>query len=594
MLRFHVSNKRERQQFEHPLGPIEFGRGPKRNETARCVVQDLSVSRDHIRMEEASVGQLRIENLSTKNPIRLADNSIIAPGATRILALPARLTVGETLIEIEPVSADDAVPRESLLTVAQPPRSLRRPGRTEQPSSLLDLGATPAPDLLTHWFETVISVQRAAAGSPAFYDQTARALVDLVGLDRGLVLLRGGDKWEVVARCLTEYASGREFSETVLAHVAQEKRTLFQPAGQALTTAESLQGVEAVVASPIFDSRDNVVGMLYGTRNRHAAARGVTIGPLEAQVVQLLACAVGAGLARLEQEAEATRRRVQFEQFFSADLARELESSPDLLQGREHEITVMFSDLRGSSRIAENLGPHDSCRLIGDVMERLTARIREHDGVLVDYLGDGLLAMWNAPTKQPNHAAQACRAALGMLDELPKLNADWKEHAGVSIGIGIGINTGKALVGNTGSSYKFKYGPLGHAVNLASRVEGATKQLKVPILITGSTRSQLGDGFAMRRLCTVRVVGIQEPVDLYELCGAACAPEWTERRDRYEQALALYEAGKWSEAHLELFPLLAVSGERVDIPSVDLAQRALACVKDPPAMFDPVMELSSK
>src|SRR5438132_1445676 len=89
MLRFHVSNKRERQEFEHPAGPIEFGRGPKRNETARCVVQDLSVSRDHIRMDEATPGQLRIENLSTKNPVRLADNSVIAPGATQMLVLPA-------------------------------------------------------------------------------------------------------------------------------------------------------------------------------------------------------------------------------------------------------------------------------------------------------------------------------------------------------------------------------------------------------------------------------------------------------------------------------------------------------------------------
>src|SRR5207244_1827433 len=157
---------------------------------------------------------------------------------------------------------------------------------------------------------------------------TARALVDLVGLDRGLVLLRKGDDWEVVARCMTENAMGKECSQTVLQHVCRERKTLFQPAGQALTTAGSLQGVEGVVASPIFDSRDNVVAALYGTRNRSAGSRGISIGPLEAQIVQVLACAVGAGLARLEQEAEATRRRVQFEQFFSADLARELESSP--------------------------------------------------------------------------------------------------------------------------------------------------------------------------------------------------------------------------------------------------------------------------
>src|SRR5439155_2452425 len=134
----------------------------------------------------------------------------------------------------------------------------------------------------------------------------------------------------------------------------------------------------------------------------------------------------------------------------------------------------------------------------------------------------------NAPVDQPDHAALACRAALAMLAELPAINSTWQETLGITVGVGVGVNTGPAMVGNTGSSYKFKYGPLGHAVNLASRVEGATKQLKVPILLTGSTRALLGDDFALRRLCKVRVVGIHEPVDLYELCGTACAAEWAD------------------------------------------------------------------
>src|SRR5947209_5035258 len=136
MLRFHVSNKRERQQFEHPVGPIEFGRGPKRNNTARCVIQDLSVSRDHVRIEEGSGGQVRVENLSQKNPIRLADNSVIGPGSSRDLGLPLRLTVGETLIDIEPTLADPVRP-ESLQTISQPVRARRS---TEvPPQSLLNL-----------------------------------------------------------------------------------------------------------------------------------------------------------------------------------------------------------------------------------------------------------------------------------------------------------------------------------------------------------------------------------------------------------------------------------------------------------------------
>src|SRR5262249_30663134 len=148
-------------------------------------------------------------------------------------------------------------------------------------------------------------------------------------------------RWMVQARYPDDdgISRGREFSLTILQRVERERRTFFQSEGTAATSSESLQGVEAVAASPIFDPRDQVVGMVYGCRNRYTRQRGIGIGPLEAQVMQLLASAVGVGLARLEQEAEAGRLRVQFEQFFSADLARELEKNPRLLEGQEREVT---------------------------------------------------------------------------------------------------------------------------------------------------------------------------------------------------------------------------------------------------------------
>src|SRR5262249_43968559 len=149
-------------------------------------------------------------------------------------------------------------------------------------------------ETLSQWFETVIAVQRAATGSPEFYEQTAEALVDLVGLDRGLVLLRRGDDWEVVAR----YPAGpgeHEFSHTILGRGLREHRTFYQPAPPSATSS-SLRGIEAVVASPIFDARDQVAGALYGSRTRLMGPEGPGVGPLEAQVVQILASAVGAGL----------------------------------------------------------------------------------------------------------------------------------------------------------------------------------------------------------------------------------------------------------------------------------------------------------
>jgi adenylate cyclase len=588
MLRFVIANKQERREIEHASGPIEFGRGPARDDTPRCVVQDPFMSRDHVHVQEVDRGRIHVGNLSQRNAIRLPDGGAIATGASRDLPTPARLLVGETVIDVEGV--DDPAANAALATIATP---VRGPGGPAGQQLLLALGRSPAPETLARWFETVIAVQRAAAGSPEFYAQTARAVVELVGLDRGVVVLRRDGVWVAQARHPDDRAAaGREFSATVLDRVARERRTFFQAAATGPAAAVSLMGVEAVAASPIFGPRDEVAGAVYGCRTRFNPALGVGIGPLEAQMMQLLASTVGVGLARLEQEAEAGRLRVQFEQFFSADLARELQKNPRLLEGQQREVTVLFADIQGFTRMSQRLDPAEVCRLVTDVMERMTARVRECDGVLVDYSGDGLLAMWNAPADQPDHAARAGRAALAMLAELPGLDAAWHGRLGAPLRLGVGLNTGPALCGNMGTRHKFKYGPLGHAVNLASRVEGATRQLGVPLLVTGTTRERLGDGFAARRMGRVRLAGVADPVDLYELCAEA-TPEWLARRDAYEQALALYEAGDWAGVCRALHPLLA-AGDHPDVPGLNLIGRSIEALKNPPERFDPVFDLRTK
>jgi adenylate cyclase len=597
MLRFRVANKLQQQEFDHPSGPIEVGRGGPRDNVPRCIVQDLYVSKDHISLIELPGNKIQVRNLSARNSIRLADNSIIAVGAFRDLDSPLRLTVGETTIDAEIVVEEDAGTAGPLQTIAQP-----LAGRTlaTATTSLADLGSSPDPEKLTQWFETLIAVQRAAAGSAEFYRQTAAAVVKLVGLDKGMVLLRKSGRWMVQARFPEdEGGMGREFSMTIVTRVERERRTFFQSEGVAANSSESLQGIEAVAASPIFDVRDQVVGMVYGVRNRFTRMRGgstgLGIGPLEAQVLQLLASAVGVGLARQEQEAEAGRLRVQFEQFFSAELSKELQKNPKLLEGQEREITVLFSDIRGFSRISEKLGPQETCKLVAYVMEKLTQRILEFEGVVVDYSGDGIMAMWNAPMTQPDHAVKACRAALAMLAELPAMDADWKDRLGIPLKLGIGLNTGPAMCGNTGSTQKFKYGPLGHAVNLGSRVEGATKAMGVPLLITGSTRALLGEAFPTRRLCKVRVVGIHGAVDMYELRAPdTLPPEWPGLKEGYENALALFEGGNFSGCLRALYTLLAKVEESHDVPSLNLVSRAVECLKLPPEKFDGIVELSTK
>jgi len=596
MLRVYVINQHESRDFEHKEGPLEFGRGPER-QAARCVINDPFVSKDQLRISTPMPGRIKLENLSGRNPLRLGEDQLIAPGEVMDTRLPARITIGKTLIEL---SEDTGEVRDSSLlrTIDQPIRHTIAAGSQSLQSlqALISQGRSPTPEVLAQWFETLVTVQRAAATSAQFYSHTARAMVELVGLDMGLVLLRDEGKWKIAAEFKKDARHETVFSERILKRVVDEKRTFFQALGTDMLT-RSLMEVEAVVVSPIFgDEPTDVVGAVYGTRYHRLSGSTVEIRPLEAQVVQVLAAAVGSGMAREERMAEATRRYVQLEQTFTPELARELDRDPSLLEGRSREVTILFGDIRNFSRLSEKLGPADTCRLVQDVLEKLTARIREFQGVLVDYMGDGFMAMWNAPQDQPKHAELACRAALAMTGDLPELSAKWQPIVGQQLRLGLGINTGPAMVGNTGTAYKLKYGPLGHTVNLASRVEGATKHLEVAVLITGSTQAQLCEGFATRRLCKVRVVGIEGKVDLYELCPTTADDAWTARRTAYETALQQYESKNWADACRSLYPLLVqrAGADGMDIPSLNLLARAVDCLKDPPKEFDPVIEFRQK
>src|SRR5262249_37073564 len=160
---------------------------------------------------------------------------------------------------------------------------------------------------------------------------------------------------------------------------------------------------------PILDADGNVIGALYGERRKAASSPLQVGGKLEAMLVELLACGVATGLARQAQEKAALEARVRFEQFFGPDLARRLAKEPALLQGRDADVTLLSGDVRGFSRFSENLGPAATVRWMNDLMGELSARVLDEQGVLVDYVGDELLAMWGAPEEQADQAERAVR-----------------------------------------------------------------------------------------------------------------------------------------------------------------------------------------
>lgn len=588
-------------------GPLELGRqgdredGPYAEQRLtgrdRLVIASLNertVSRRHVLLEPALAGGVHLTNLSDVQPIGLPDGGELAPRGSCELSLPAVLLVGTKVLRLR--AADPAPPLNSLAESTLSPRTAA--SLAALPGSLVLPGAGPDAEAVVRWLQATVAVLHSAAGSAEFFDQAAQAVVDLAGLDAGRTLLLEGEAWKEVAvraRSRRPDASARPPSRHVLEEVRRQKRTLWQVPAPAADVTASLIGVTAVVAAPVLDARGEVLGALYGDR-RGSVGEGGPAAPreitrLEALLVELLAMAVAAGLARLEHEQAAQAARVRFEQFFTPELARQLAARPELLEGRDAQVTVLVCDIRGYSRISDRLGSQGTVAWLGDVLEALSECVQAHQGVLVDYVGDQLLAMWGAPAEQPEHARLACAAALDMLGRLPALDARWRERVGGPLSLGVGVNTGTACVGNVGSRRKFKYGPQGPVVNVASRVEGASKYLRAGLVVTGATHARLGEGFVGRRLGRVRVVNIDEPVELYELVPPG-RPEWPRLRADYEEALAAFEAAQFGEAARVLSNLLGKYPG--DGPALVLMGRIIGGLLEGPVPGHPVWELPGK
>ena len=611
--------RNDRQPFSAALNePIELGRrDPSRPHegqlfqpvaieggvrVAIAEPTESDVSRRQVRLEPLAHARVRIINVSSAIAVRGFGHADVAPGAVAEYPLPVSFQIGSIVVSVAAEAAGSVAqvpePASQFQTLDQPPPLPMVGGVTagEHPSAQLITAlhaSTQGGDVeaVVRWLRQVIAVLQSASNSNDFFQKAAQGIVDLVGLSLGAVFLRTDGAWQPTAIASSAQSNARP-STNVLTRVLAEKRTFWNRVDQQLDVLSSMAALDAYVAAPILDRNGEVLGALYGHREgAGVTAGGSEITQLEALLVETLACGVAAGLARLEQEKLAVQQKVQFEQFFSPQLAARLEAEPDLLRGRDAEVTVLFCDIRGFSGVSERLGPAQTMEWIGGVLNPLSDEVAGTGGVLVDYVGDELMAMWGAPSVQPDHAVLACRTAQRMVAALPEIDERWQGVIGGPTCFGIGINSAAARVGNTGSARKFKYGPLGNGVNLASRVQGATKYLRVNTLITGATRRLLDDSFRVRRLCSVAVVNIAEPVELFEL-DCTDASRCGELFSRYEEALAAFEAGNFSNAARILGGLL--DGFPNDGPSLVLLSRAVDAMVNEPATFSRVWRLPGK
>ncbi|MFY9685993.1 MAG: adenylate/guanylate cyclase domain-containing protein, partial [Pseudolabrys sp.] len=231
----------------------------------------------------------------------------------------------------------------------------------------------------------------------------------------------------------------------------------------------------------------------------------------------------------ISEEAQRRRIRSAFGQYLSPALVEQLAQSPDklVLGGEDREMSILFSDVRGFTTISELYkdDPQGLTSLMNSFLTPLTNAIIEHKGTIDKYMGDAVMAFWNAPLDDANHEINACEAALEMLRRVDTLNSQREQQAKESgqrfipIKVGVGINTGRCVVGNMGSDLRFNYSVLGDPVNLASRLEGQSKNYGLPIILGSRTATAIGEKFAVLELDCITVKGKTEPESVYTVLG---------------------------------------------------------------------------
>src|SRR5262245_58905465 len=231
----------------------------------------------------------------------------------------------------------------------------------------------------------------------------------------------------------------------------------------------------------------------------------------------------------MSEQAQRRRIRSAFGQYLSPDLVEQLAQSPDklVLGGEDREMSILFSDVRGFTTISELYkdNPQGLTSLMNSFLTPLTNAIIEHKGTIDKYMGDAIMAFWNAPLNDAAHEINACEAALEMLRRVETLNNQREQQAKESgqrfipLKVGVGINTGRCVVGNMGSDLRFNYSVLGDPVNLASRLEGQSKNYGLPIILGSRTAAVVGDKFAVLELDCITVKGKTEPESVYTILG---------------------------------------------------------------------------
>ena len=297
------------------------------------------------------------------------------------------------------------------------------------------------------------------------------------------------------------------------------------------------------------------------------------------------------------EEREKRKIKGSFKQYLSPKIIDVITKDPSKLKlgGDEREVSIFFLDIAGFTTMSEALKPGQLVEVMNSCLTRFSNIILSHDGLINKYIGDCIMAFWNAPADQPRHASLACFAALDCINALPDVNRSFQERGLPRIDCRVGISSGTVVVGNMGSNERFDYTVMGDSVNLASRLEGANKNYHTHIMVSDQTFERAKEDIEARDLDLIRVKGKREPRKVFEiLCRKGeLTEELSGGRDKYHEALKMYRDQRFNDAIPTFEEVFGYMPN--DYVTRVYLERARAFVnRPPPASWDGVFEMKTK
>ncbi|MDP9003554.1 MAG: adenylate/guanylate cyclase domain-containing protein, partial [Verrucomicrobiota bacterium] len=277
--------------------------------------------------------------------------------------------------------------------------------------------------------------------------------------------------------------------------------------------------------------------------------------------------------------------------YFSPHIMEHVLKNPGSMEPQEAELTLLLTDLRNSTAIAETMGPNGTFQLLNQVFETQTRAIMAEDGSMEHFLGDQFLSYWGAPNPQPDATDRAFRAALSLIAGMEELRPKLDPKMKALFGYGVALHSGSALIGNKGSAQRLDYGLVGDLINSAARVEALTKHYGVLFLITREAYSRLSAPPLTRRVDRAVAKGKSLPLELLEVRHPFSSDHFEDIAERYNSAFADYERGDFAVAERRFASL---RDDEQDKPGALMAERCRELGADPPKDWNGIYELKSK